>query len=352
MPAVMRDDDARLSKAMLRDIEDALQVAGLEEESELQLAPDFAGVVADVRDVLTVPEIAEATGVKERQVHHWANGSHSPKGDARDRLLVLRQVIGQLKLTMGNEQIKVWLFSPQPEVGGRPIDFITTTGDKDVLGAARALSLRSSLDDKYLVEIAQHGNASAYDELVRRYRGFVRLKASSYFLLGGDADDLVQEGLLGLYKAIRDFRGDREASFRNFAELCITRQLIIAVKNAVRERRLPAKDRVSASQASHDHPDDRAGRESSRGANSEPPSQMLASEELERLVSRLSGASGVLSELEGRVLSLYLDGYSYQATAEQVGCDMKTVDAALQRVKQKVGKLLASGNLANAESSV
>ncbi len=104
------------------------------------------------------------------------------------------------------------------------------------------------LDDHYLVALAKDGRADAYDAIVRRYRGFVRLKASSYFLLGGESDDLIQEGLLGLYKAIRDYRTDRESSFRNFAELCITRQIITAVKTATRNKHTPLNQYVSFSQ--------------------------------------------------------------------------------------------------------
>lgn len=346
MSAAVQNDEIRLSKALLCDVNDALQVAGLDGEPELQLAPDFAGVVADIRDVLTVPEIADATGVKERQVHHWANGSHSPKGEARDRLLVLHQVIDQLKLAMGNEQIKVWLFTPQPGIGNRPIDLMAPSNGRDVLSAARALSRRSGLDDEYLVQIAQHGHAGAYDELVQRYRGFVRLKATSYASLVSDPDDLIQEGLLGLYRATRDFSKDRKTSFRQFAELCITRQIITGVKRGA-QRKHSALD-LQASQL-----EGPLGQPSSQAnlGTPESPSQLLAGEGLDQLVSRLSGVSGVLSELEGHVLSLYLDGYSYEATAEQIGCDMKTVDDALQRIKQKVGALLASGNLPDAESS-
>ena len=103
------------------------------------------------------------------------------------------------------------------------------------------------VDDHYLIALAKQGRPDAYDRIVRRYYGFVRLKASSYFLIGGDADDLIQEGLVGLYKAIRDFRTDRESSFRNFAELCITRQIITAVKTATRNKHSPLNQYVSFS---------------------------------------------------------------------------------------------------------
>src|SRR3954449_10671258 len=104
------------------------------------------------------------------------------------------------------------------------------------------------VEDGYLIALAKQGDATAYDRIVRRYYGFVRLKASSYFLIGGDADDLIQEGLVGLYKAVRDFRTDREPSFRNFAELCISRQIITAVKTSTRNKHTPLNEYISFSQ--------------------------------------------------------------------------------------------------------
>jgi RNA polymerase sporulation-specific sigma factor len=193
----------------------------------------------------------------------------------------------------------------------------------------------------YLVALAKRGSADAYDRIVRRYRGFVRLKASSYFLLGGDSEDLIQEGLLGLYKAIRDYRSDRESSFRNFAELCVTRQIITAVKTASRNKHAPLNQYVSFAQTPVAAVDSEATLEEVLpGPASEDPSErVIASEELRSLVSCLSS---VLSELESRVLSLYLDGHSYETIGERLECDTKTVDNALQRVKRKVGLHLAS----------
>ncbi len=197
------------------------------------------------------------------------------------------------------------------------------------------------LDDHYLVALAKEGKPDAYDAIVRRYRGFVRLKASSYFLLGGESDDLIQEGLLGLYKAVRDYRTDRESSFRNFAELCITRQIITAVKTATRNKHTPLNQYVSFSQspAAAGDSDSTLDEILPGPTASDPVNQVIATEELASLVSCLSG---VLSELESRVLSLYLDGYSYEVIAERLDCDTKTVDNALQRVKRKVGTHLAS----------
>jgi len=202
------------------------------------------------------------------------------------------------------------------------------------------------VDDGYLLALAKQGSPDAYELLVRRYYSFVRLKASSYFLIGGDGDDLVQEGLVGLYKAIRDYRSDRESSFRNFAELCITRQIITAVKTATRNKHTPLNGYISFSSTP-------AGATESEPTLDEmlpgpgaadPVNQVISSEELRSLVACLST---VLSELESRVLSLYLDGYSYTSIGEKLGCDCKTVDNALQRVKRKVGAHLNSRAVLN-----
>jgi RNA polymerase sporulation-specific sigma factor len=206
-----------------------------------------------------------------------------------------------------------------------------------------AASLRASqsqsqaeLDDHYLVALAKQGKRDAYDRIVRRYYGFVRLKASSYFLIGGDSEDLIQEGLVGLYKAVRDYRADRESSFRNFAELCITRQIITAVKTSTRNKHAPLNQYVSFSATPA------AGGDSEPTLDEilpgptahDPVNQVISSEELHSLVACLSS---VLSELESSVLSLYLDGYSYETIGGRLECDTKTVDNALQRVKRKVG---------------
>jgi RNA polymerase sporulation-specific sigma factor len=207
--------------------------------------------------------------------------------------------------------------------------------------AGRQPNAQPELDDHYLVALAKEGKPDAHDAIVRRYRGFVRLKASSYFLLGGDSDDLIQEGLLGLYKAVRDYRTDRESSFRNFAELCITRQIITAVKTATRNKHTPLNQYVSFSQspAAAGDSDSTLDEILPGPTASDPVNQVIATEELESLVTCMSS---VLSELESRVLSLYLDGYSYEVIAEKLDCDTKTVDNALQRVKRKVGTHLAS----------
>jgi len=200
------------------------------------------------------------------------------------------------------------------------------------------------LEDGYLVALAKQGSTDAYDRLLRRYHGFVRLKASSYFLVGGDSDDLIQEGLVGLYKAIRDYRYDRESSFRNFAELCITRQIITAVKTATRNKHSPLNHYVSFSStpAGFDDGEPTLDEVLPGPQVNDPVNQVISSEELRSLVACLSS---VLSELESRVLALYLDGYSYDHIGGRLECDTKTVDNALQRVKRKVGAHLSSRNV-------
>ena len=197
------------------------------------------------------------------------------------------------------------------------------------------------VEDRYLLALAKQGSPDAYDRIVRRYYGFVRLKASSYFLAGGDADDLIQEGLVGLYKAIRDYRSDRESSFRNFAELCITRQIITAVKTATRNKHSPLNQYVSFSSTPSGAGETEPTLDEMLPGSPvhDPVNQVISSEELRALVACISTA---LSELESRVLALYLDGHSYEEVGRRLGCDCKTVDNALQRVKRKVGQHLAT----------
>jgi RNA polymerase sporulation-specific sigma factor len=196
------------------------------------------------------------------------------------------------------------------------------------------------VEDGFLIALAKQGHPEAYDQIVRRYYGFVRLKASSYFLAGGDADDLIQEGLVGLYKAVRDYRTDRESSFRNFAELCITRQIITAVKTATRNKHTPLNQYVSFSSTPAGSSGDSEPTLDEMLPGStvhDPVNQVISSEELRALVACISTA---LSELESRVLALYLDGHSYEEIGRRLECDCKTVDNALQRVKRKVGSHL------------
>ena len=192
------------------------------------------------------------------------------------------------------------------------------------------------LEDLQLVIRARNGDDGARDQLIRRYTSFVRMKASSYFLAGGDAEDLVQEGLIGLCKAVRDFRADKETSFRSFAELCVTRQIITAIKTATRYKHHALNNYVSFSQtpAGQDADSDCTLGDALPGPSVEDPSVcVISSEELQSLVFCLGTG---LSKLEADALRLYLEGSSYEEMAERLGCDTKTIDNALQRVKRKV----------------
>src|SRR5712671_6489228 len=225
-----------------------------------------------------------------------------------------------------------------PSISALPLGNAVATRTAHAYSPQKA---QRELEDLQLVLRASNGDSSAMDVLIRRYTGFVRLKASSYFLAGGDSDDLIQEGLVGLYKAVRDFRADRESSFRNFAELCITRQIITAVKTATRNKHTPLNQYVSFSSTPAGAGEDVPTLDQILPGSTvhDPVNQVISSEELRSLVGCLSTA---LSELESRVLALYLDGYSYEQVGERLTCDTKTVDNALQRVKRKVGAHLQS----------
>jgi RNA polymerase sporulation-specific sigma factor len=205
------------------------------------------------------------------------------------------------------------------------------------LAPARTAQERSQreLEDLQLVIRARNGDDVAMDGLIRRYTGFVRLKASSYFIAGGEGDDLIQEGLIGLYKAVRDFRADKETSFRSFAELCITRQIITAIKTATRYKHAPLNTYVSFSQtpAGQDDGECTLGDALPGPGVNDPAVCVISTEELQSLVFCLGTG---LSPLESDALRLYLEGNSYEEMAEELGCDTKTIDNALQRVKRKV----------------
>jgi RNA polymerase sporulation-specific sigma factor len=195
--------------------------------------------------------------------------------------------------------------------------------------------LQRELADLQLVMRARNGDDKALDELIRRYSGFVRLKASSYFLAGGDAEDLIQEGLIGLYKAVRDFSPEL-SSFRSFAELCVTRQIITAIKTATRFKHAPLNTYVSFSHtpAGQESDGDCSLGDALPGPSVDDPSVcVISTEELQSLVFTLGTG---LSKLEADALKLYLEGESYETMAERLGCDTKTIDNALQRVKRKV----------------
>src|SRR5881394_3291874 len=230
--------------------------------------------------------------------------------------------------------------SPQPqhEIRSSGRIFTRERGERMPARSAPTYSAQRQqreLADLQLVVRARNGDQGALDALIRRYTGFVRLKASSYFLAGGDPDDLIQEGLIGLYKAVRDFRHDKETSFRSFAELCVTRQIITAIKTATRFKHAPLNSYVSFSHtpAGQEGDDCTLGDALPGPAVNDPSVRVISTQELDALVGCLSTT---LSPLEADALRLYLEGSSYEQMAEELACDTKTIDNALQRVKRKI----------------
>ena len=192
------------------------------------------------------------------------------------------------------------------------------------------------LEDLQLVMRVHNGDERARETLIQRYTGFVRMKASSYFIAGGEPEDLVQEGLIGLCKAMRDFRADKETSFRSFAELCVTRQIITAIKTATRYKHSPLNTYVSFSQtpAGQDPDSDVTLGDALPGSHVNDPSvAVISTDELKSLVFCLGTG---LSPLEADALRMYLEGSSYEDMAEVLDCDTKAIDNALQRVKRKI----------------
>lgn len=195
-----------------------------------------------------------------------------------------------------------------------------------------------SFADEQLVAAIRDGNPAAdggLEFLLGKYKNFVRVKARSYFLIGADKEDLIQEGMIGLYKAIRDFRPDKQASFRAFAELCITRQMITAIKTATRQKHIPLNSYISLNKPVYfEEESDRTLVDMLSGSEtSDPVELVITSEELRNIRSSFGE---ILSELEARVLRLYIEGKSYQEIAEELNRHVKSIDNALQRVKRKV----------------
>ena len=193
----------------------------------------------------------------------------------------------------------------------------------------------NDLADDELAARFQSGDRLALEALIARYRRFARAKSRGYFLVGGDADDIEQEALIGLYKAARDFRPEHQASFRAFAELCITRQIITAIKTATRQKHQPLNQYVSISGVrGGDDPGERSVEELLHSHHDGDPADNVISSE--RMQSMRSSMAEMLSGLEVDVLKLYVEGKSYQEIGEQLGRHVKSIDNALQRIKRKL----------------
>ncbi|AMX84861.1 RNA polymerase sigma-H factor [Geobacillus subterraneus] len=194
------------------------------------------------------------------------------------------------------------------------------------------------LEDEQLVALVHKGDGEALDFLIHKYQNFVRAKARSYFLVGADREDIVQEGMIGLYKAVRDFKGDKLSSFKAFAELCITRQMITAIKTATRQKHIPLNSYVSLDKPIYDDESDRTLMDVLSGAQATDPEELIVNrEEVDDIELKMTE---LLSDLERKVLALYLDGRSYQEISEELNRHVKSIDNALQRVKRKLEKYL------------
>ena len=199
-----------------------------------------------------------------------------------------------------------------------------------------------SMTDEEIALLAQQGDADASEYLLNKYKNFVRSKARSYFLVGADHEDIVQEGMIGLFKAFRDFRPDKLASFHAFAEICVTRQIITAIKTATRQKHIPLNSYVSLNKPIFDEESDRTLLDViSEGRITNPEELLIGQEDLSTIESRIGK---MLSPLEWEVLLAYLDGRSYQEIAVDLGRHVKSIDNALQRVKRKMEKLLEQKN--------
>ncbi len=193
-------------------------------------------------------------------------------------------------------------------------------------------------DEEIVVEIKDGCNSIALDYLINKYRNFVRAKARSYFLIGADREDIIQEGMIGLYKAIRDFRNDKLSSFRAFAELCVTRQIITAIKTATRQKHIPLNSYISLNKPIYDEDSDRTLLDVLSGAKVSDPEELVISRE--EFVDIEAKMEEILSDLEWKVLMSYLDGKSYQEIAVDLDRHVKSIDNALQRVKRKLERYM------------
>lgn len=196
-----------------------------------------------------------------------------------------------------------------------------------------------AMTDEEIVRMAQlDRDGAALEHLLNKYKNFVRTKARSYFLIGADHEDIVQEGMIGLYKAIRDFREDRLSSFRAFAELCITRQIITAIKTATRQKHIPLNSYISLNRPIYEEDSDRTLLDViTEDAPSNPEEMLIDREDLSVIEGRIGS---MLSDLEKQVLVRYIEGKSYVEIAEEMDRHVKSVDNALQRIKRKLQKFL------------
>lgn len=206
----------------------------------------------------------------------------------------------------------------------------------------RSLDSFEFLEDEYVVSLARNGDQEALEYLISKYKKFVRVKSRSYFLIGADREDIIQEGMIGLYKAIRDFRAEKLSSFRAFAELCVTRQIITAIKTATRQKHIPLNSYISLNKPIYDEESDRTLLDVLSSTKISDPEELMINREEFCDIEEKMGE--ILSTLEWQVLMFYLEGKSYQEIAIELERHVKSIDNALQRVKRKLERYLEKRN--------
>ncbi len=243
------------------------------------------------------------------------------------RAKIKKVLLTGMKRLLYNISISLLLTTRESEVSTIYTNEKSTLLDLEMLG------------DEELTKLAHHGHSYALDFLISKYRGFVRAKARTYFLIGADHDDIIQEGMIGLYKAIRDFKPDKLSSFKAFAELCVTRQIITAIKTATRQKHTPLNAYVSFDKPIYDEESERTLLDVWVNSSAiDDPQDLLVNQE--RYVMTRGKLVNVLSELEREVLALYLDGRTYQEISRELKRHVKAIDNALQRVKRKLERCL------------
>lgn len=204
-------------------------------------------------------------------------------------------------------------------------------------------SIDNSQQDEYdIVLKASKGDKIALEYIIKKYKNFVKAKAKSYFLIGADKEDIIQEGMIGLYKAVRDFDASKTNSFKGFADICITRQIITAIKTATRQKHIPLNSYISLNKPVYDEESERTLLDIiATSIVTDPEELIISKEELKHIESKMNE---LLSELELQVVEYYLNGKSYQYIADKLKRDVKSIDNALQRVKRKLEKHLENRN--------
>ena len=236
------------------------------------------------------------------------------------------------------------------DIKGENTSIVTNDEDNSIIddNASAQLELDVDIDedidvDDNMVFKAKVGDEKSINHIIRKYRNFVRAKAKPFFLVGADKEDILQEGMIGLFKAIRDYDEEKTVSFRAFAELCVTRQIITAVKTATRQKHIPLNSYISLNKPVNEEDSDRTLMDTMKNTHINDPEQLTINKEEMQLI--IEKTKEMLSDFEIKVLSLYLKGYSYQEISTKLGKHSKSIDNALQRIKRKFEKYLEEREL-------